>query len=365
MRQNLLKTILLFLFVFGIHSSLFSQKKTNIVYTDAKELTLIGKATPTPNFYHRIDTVKYNNIPPRVKKLFTQSAGLAITFKTNSNIISARWSTANPKSDNNTTDIMRKGLDLYIKRDGQWIFAGVGRPVVNKTSTTYTLVENMEDGEKECILYLPLYDETKSLEIGVTEGNYVTPIPNPFRKKVIVYGSSITQGASAGRAGLAYLARMSRKLGIDFINLGLSGSGKMEPTVIDMLKDMKADAYIFDCAANPSPDEITERTFNAVASIRKYHPDAPIIMIESVVRESGNFNTKIRERVAQQNQNFKKEYLRLIDAGITDLFYIEGSLLGTDHEGTVDGVHPTDLGFDRMLQIIEPEVQKVMEKYGI
>ena len=41
-------------------------------YVDASRLTLIGKVMPTPeNVYHRVDTVKYNDMPFQVKRLFT------------------------------------------------------------------------------------------------------------------------------------------------------------------------------------------------------------------------------------------------------------------------------------------------------
>ena len=37
-------------------------------YVDAFRLTLIGKVMPTPeNVYHRVDTVKYNDMPFQVK----------------------------------------------------------------------------------------------------------------------------------------------------------------------------------------------------------------------------------------------------------------------------------------------------------
>lgn len=333
------------------------------VYYDAREFTLIGKAAPTPEFYHRVDTAKYNDLPAVVKRLFTNSSGLAIMFKTNSNVISAKWSTVNPRSMNNMTDIAHKGLDLYIKRNGKWIFAGVGRPTGN--STKAELVNYMADGEKECLLYLPLYDELKSLEIGISESCYIKPIPNPFSRQVIIYGSSIVQGASASRPGMAYPARMSRSLGIDFINFGLSGNGKMEGTVADMIKDMKAEAYILDCVPNPNPEEITERTAYLVKTIRKHHPKAPIIMISGGWRENANFNVKLKEQVLKKNENFKKEYEKLKDSGVKDLYYIEGNRLGDDHEGSTDSIHPNDLGFERMLQEIQPAIADILHQHGI
>lgn len=352
-----------FLICFFLFAAVYSISGQEMIYKNAKELTLIGKVLPTPEFYHRVDTARYNEMPQRVKKLFTNSSGMGITFKTNSNIISAKWTTATPETPDNMTGIVHRGLDLYIKKDGEWIFAGVGRPKEN--SNTVIIVENMADGEKECLLYLPLYDEVKSLEIGITKNSRIEKIPNPFRKNVLIYGSSITQGASASRPGMAYPSRMARKTGINFINWGLSGNGKMQTSVANMIAETEADAYILDCAGNPSPEEITLRTGYLVTSIRKNHPEAPIIMIQRVASESGNFNKKIRERVTLQNQNYKTEYEKLKAKGIKDLYYIEGNLLGSDHEGTTDGAHPNDIGFDRMLRIIEPAVIEILKKYGI
>lgn len=363
MRSRITNVVLtLSLVVIGV-IPVCGQNTAKQVYYDAREFTLIGKAASTPQFYHRVDTVKYNEMPVIVKRLFTNSSGLAIMFKTNSNIISAKWSTVNSHSMNNMTDIAHKGLDLYIKRNGKWIFAGVGRPTGN--STKAELVNNMADGEKECLLYLPLYDELKSLEIGISDNCYIKPIPNPFSQRVIIYGSSIVQGASAGRPGMAYPARMSRSLGIDFINFGLSGNGRMEKTVADMIKDMKADAYILDCVPNPSPEEITERAAYLITTIRKHHPSAPIIMVSGGWRENANFNVKLKERLLKKNENFKREYKKLKDSGMKNLYYIEGNMLGDDHEGSTDSIHPNDLGFDRMLQAIQPVIANVLQQHGI
>jgi hypothetical protein len=37
------------------------------------------------------------------------------------------------------------------------------------------------------------------------------------------------------------------------------------------------------------------------------------------------------------------------------------SLLGSDGEATVDGTHPTDLGFDRMADAFAPVLRRVLD----
>lgn len=337
---------------------------TKQVYTKASGLTLIGKVMPGKDTYRRLDTADYPAIPPFVKYLLTNSAGMAVCFKTNSNVISAKWCVSASKPTPNMSAIAAKGLDLYIKKDGKWQFAGIGSP--KEQCNDEILVKNLESGEKECLLYLPLYDKIDNPEVGVEAGSSIAPIPNPFQKKILIYGSSILQGAAASRPGMAYPSRLERETGLYFVNFGLSGSAKMEPAVADVVAAVDADAYILDCVPNSSPQQITERTASLVNKIRSAHPKAPIIIVQTLVREHGYFDTVIGKHVKDQNDNIQTEFLKLQKQGVKDLYFISGkNLLGSDHEATVDGTHPNDIGFDRMIQVIKPGILKIFRKYGI
>src|SRR5690606_27105593 len=135
--------------------------------------------------------------------------------------------------------------------------------------------------------------------------------------------------------------------------------------VAEMIAAMPADAIILDCVPNSSPEQITERTADLVRIIRKKHPDVPIIAIQSIIREGGNFDRSIADRVTKQNANFQREIGQLQQTDRHLHFITADGLLGTDHEGTTDGTHPNDLGFDRMLQKIRPEVERILQQYGI
>ncbi|MEA4936669.1 MAG: family 20 glycosylhydrolase [Paludibacter sp.] len=330
-------------------------------FVRADSLTVIGKAMDTKKIYHRVDTTVYTKMPQKVKSLFTNSAGLAIAFTTNSTSVSAKWSVKGGKGLANMSDINSMGLDLYIKKDGTWRYAGIGRP--EGAYSEQVIATNMDTLTKECLLYLPTYDEITSLEIGVDKSSFIKPSASPFTGKYVIYGSSITQGASASRPGLAYPARMARITGLNFINLGLSGNGKMEAPVIEMLGDIHCDAYIMDCIANPSPEEILERAPLAIRYLRKKHPEIPIIFIQSVLREKGLFDQEVRLKSKQQNEAIERVFNDLQKEQIPRLYLIkENKFLGTDNEGTIDGVHPNDLGFDRMIQVIQPEILSILNK---
>lgn len=351
-----MKVSLTFAFLFF---TCYAGSAQDVQYTDARALTLYGKSAVSGPLFHRVDTARYNDMPKQVKVLATYPAGLVIAFKTDTREIYGKWRVKPGRSYKNMTAIASRGLDLYIKKDGQWVFAGAGVP--GDSVTTHKIVGNMAGGEKQCLLFLPTYDEVLELAVGVEQGSYIRPLTIEWKGRIVIYGSSITQGASASRPGMAYPAQLSRRLGYEVVNLGFSGSGRMEESVGRVVADAHADLFILDCAANPTPQQILDRTENFVKQIREKHTGVPILMIESVVREGGNFDQKIQKTVNDQNKNFRSVHAKLVKDGMQKLHLINGDdLLGHDHEGTVDGTHPNDLGFDRMLQVIEPKVRAIL-----
>jgi len=341
-----------------------AQRTGELKFIPADRFTLVGKCEPTLNPYNRIDTNKYKDLPPRVVQLLSHSAGIAISFKTNSNVISAKWCVTASKALPNMVPTAQKGLDLYIKNGQKWQFAGIGK--VTGICNEEILIGRMDNTEKECLLYLPLYDQVDKLEIGIVKNADIAANNNPFVKRVLIYGSSIVQGTGASRPGMAYPARLSRATGINFINLGLSGSAKMEPEVADMVAAIDADAYILDCVPNTNPELITERIANFISTVRKRNPDIPIIVMQSLIRENGYWDKVLGAQVRQQNINIQKEILSLLQKGIKNLYFITSeNMIGDDHEGTIDGTHPNDLGYDRMIQYITPLISDILNKHNI
>jgi hypothetical protein len=341
-----------------------SLKKEDKRYVEVGRDVLHGYQRHEGGTFHRVDTGKYADMPSGVKSLYTHTPGMYVHFKTTSTTIRALWCTTRAKSYNNLTAIAFEGLDLYINRDGQWVHAGVGRPGANDCNA-HTLVSNMDEGEKEGLLYLPLYDGVEGLELEIDLDAELTFLPSPFKPKVPIYGTSIVHGASASRAGLAYPARLSRMLGVDFINLGISGSAKMEASVAKMIADYEMDALILDCIPNCSPNDIQERTATFIQIIREKHPTLPILAIEGAMFESGNFNRAIADDMNLRNERFRAE-IKALQAHDPHIYLLgaEG-LLGDDHEGTIDGTHPNDLGFDRMIQKILPFTKNILTKYKL
>ena len=356
---------ILFIFIFAVLClSAFAQ---GVSWHDASGLTIIGKPIPTSKPFTRIDGSVYKFNDKTIDLYAGYSTGLAVLFETDSKVIKARWTTGQNNASKNMTAIVCKGLDLYIMKDGEWVFAGVGAPSMKKAPYSKhedTIVSDMAEGSKQCLLYLPLFDEVGSLEIGVEEGSVIRPMENPFRGKIIVHGSSITHGASASRPGMSYPARFGRDNGLNTCNVGFSGMCKLQMEYAHYLADIKdVDAFIFDTFSNPQADVIYENFDKFVDVVRAAHPDVPMIFLQTERRETRNFSTK-REASEDAKQKAAEEVVKRRMKSDKHMYFISSEeFLGHEHIATVDGVHPTDLGFTYMLESITPKILKILKKY--
>ena len=346
--------------------SVFAQK---VRYYNAAELNVIGKAIPTSKDFTRIDTTAYKFNDDVIDEFASHSTGLAVLFATDSPFIKARWITSGKNASENMTAIAQKGLDLYIKQEGKWVFAGVGRPLMDKGPLYEhhegTIVKSMAPGRKECLLYLPLYDRLDSLYIGIEEGSYIEPIENPFKYRIVVKGSSVTHGLAASRPGMTYGARFGRDNGFYCFNLGFSGKSKLQPEYAKYLADIEADAFIFDTFSNPSAELIHENFDRFVDIIRAAHPQTPLIFMQTERRESRNFDTWREDFEATKQAAAEEEIRERMKTDKHIYFLPSDDFLGDEHIATSDGSHPTDLGFTYMLESISPKILKILRKYGI
>ena len=340
-----------------------------IKWHDAADLTIIGKPIPTSKPFTRVDTAVYKFGSVTIDRYANYSTGLAVLFETDSRSIRAKWTTGGSNSGQNQTAIAQKGLDMYILKDGKWVFAGTGNPVMGKAPFNKhesVVVTDMAEGPKQCLLYLPLFDRVDNLEIGLEEEASIKPLANPFRHNIIVHGSSITHGASASRSGMTYAARLGRDNGWYTSNLGFSGMCKLQKEYAHYLADIKdVDAFIFDTFSNPNAEEITARFNEFVDIVRAAHPGVPMIFLQTERREIRNFNVK-RDASEQAKQDAAEQVVKARMKTDKHIYFIDSDgFLGTDHLGTVDGTHPNDLGFARMLEVITPKIKKTLKKYGI
>ena len=365
------------------------QKASELKYYDVRELGLpvIGRGfadcirendTVSDGYYTRLPASMQGKVRKAVWDLGQNSSGIAVRFRSDSKCIGARWKLLNNFGMAHMAATGVKGLDLYaLGDDNQWHFAGTAQP--NGKVSSNVFIRKMDGRMREYLIYLPLYDGVTSLEIGIdsTAGIMQPENPsllppaaeNPAEGAILVYGTSVTQGGCATRPGMSFTSILERKLHRQTINLGFSGNGRMDGIIAEAIARVPASVYVIDCLANCTYDIIRDSTEYFIRTIAEANPQTPILMLSNYCYPYHWLDAQFREDAAKENALWKEFCDRLRKEGYKNIRYIDlysdcnmkKSAIGPDHEGTVDGVHMTDLGFLRYAETLLPYLEKALK----
>ncbi len=356
-----------------LSTAAMAAEKPVIKYVDAQTLNHIGKMCKTTNPYNRVEVADYQ---PELTKVESErlicSAGQAILFTTDATEIWVKAKYGYNRTPDSMPRVASHGFNLFIQKDGEWLWAaskspgkGTDKAGLPREEQPLKLIANMDGATRQCMLYLPLFSELTSLEVGVPEGSLLEPLANPFRHNIAIFGSSFTQGASASGAGLTYPAFLQRQTGLNLCSFGMSGQSKLQRVMGEILGGTMADAYICDSFSNPTVEEIGSRIRPFLDEIRKRNPKAPVIFLRTIYRESRNFDTR-SERRERERIEFVEALLNDIVKEYNDVYYVAvPDQTGTDHLTSADGTHPYSWGYKRWADAIQPEIVKILKKYNL
>lgn len=362
-----MKIIALFVVLFALVSPLKAQWVWHNPL-QAEENVVQGQGWPEElkGSYARLPEQAKELVRSAVWGLSRNNAGVAIHFYSNSPRIRVRYQVAGGYAMPHMPSTGVSGVDLYARNqdgDDYWCAAkySFGDTVVYDYRD---LVYNSRHGKGyEYRLYLPLYNSVKWLEIGVPEGNYFEFIPRRTEKPIVVYGTSIAQGACASRPGMAWTSILERKLDRPLINVGFSGNGKLEKNVIDFINRIDAAVYVLDCMPNMYKDDDPEELLvAAVKQIREKHPETPVLITEHDGYTNERTNAGQREAYTKANIAARKAYEQLKQEGVAGLYFLSHGEIGMDMEAMVDGVHPTDYGMVIYAQAYEKVLRDILKE---
>jgi lysophospholipase L1-like esterase len=315
------------------------------------------------NPFNRLPLFCKEKLEKDVWSLSQESAGISIRFTSNTTKIIVAWTLYNEVNQYDKYNMNQMaftgvmGMDLYYKNGNNWQFLNTAR--ANNMDNRFLLINNMTAEMREYKLYLPLYYGVTKLEIGI---DYAASIEKPksnHSQPVVFFGSSITQGCSASRPGMAYPSIISRKLDVDCVNLGFTGYGKMEGNMAEIMSEIDASCYVIECIPNISVKEIHDNARPLVETIRKKHPTTPIVFVDGMNNEESSLDDSTQKATLDKNHALKSEYKKMLEKGYSNIFYVESKdALGSDHEATVDGVHFTDLGSMRYADFLIEKFKK-------
>lgn len=341
-------------------------------YVDAQELRVINKGWDnTLRKYTRIPANLKDSVRPDLWERSQCSSGIGVRFATNSTRIGVKYELLWNTHMIHMADTGLKGTDLYIfEGDSTWRHVNTNRPYVNNKEEKIcesTYVSNLDGEMHEYMVYMPLYDGVEELWIKVDSDAVITPGRLDLidkDTKIIAYGTSILQGGCASRTGMASTNIISRALNCEVVNIGISGEGKMDNCMARAMAEIEdADLYLIDPVPNCTEMMCDTLTYDFINILRKARPDVPIVMLEGPIYPYARYDSFFNKYLPAKNAAFRRNYERLKAENPDNLYYVDSfELDGVEDDGTVDGIHLTDLGFKYYAEKMTPILRDILAK---
>ena len=317
-----------------------------VKWIDGRFLPIEGRAfDDVDHYYDRLPKNVTTNVNEGVREMKHHTTGMQFRFTTDSKKLHFRWM---PWSEGLEMDHMpstgMSGIDVYRfdAAKGKWLFYKTGR--IWQPKKGGSLDVGWTPGTP-CLVNLPLYNGIKSFSLGIDKDATVTALPprkSGVNKPVVFYGTSITHGGCCSRPGMAFPSIVGRQFDVPIVNLGFSGSGRMELEMSEHLARIDASCYVLDCLWNMGgtrwvKEKHRERYEPFIRNLRAKRPGVPIVMAE---------HCDVYCKGPDERDRFIKGlYDKLIAEGWTNLVYLPNAgMYPDDLEGTVDGAHASDYG---------------------
>ncbi|MBE7046385.1 MAG: hypothetical protein E7396_03115 [Ruminococcaceae bacterium] len=291
--------------------------------------------------------------------LRTHTSGGRIRFKCDSDeyAIITRQPYCHPSPI--STNVLTSGFDIYVDGVYNRTFSPVQVPE-NGGYQSRVKMERHQDKLSDITIHMPPYGQVSSVLVGIKKGSKIER-PTPYKdiKPVVFYGSSITQGAAASRPGNIYQNILSRRLNFDFINLGFSGNCKAEPEMAEYINSLDMSVFVYDYDHNAKNLEDLVATHEPFYHlIREKNPTLPIVFMSRPLYLLNDVEIK-------RLVHIKEVYERAKANGDNNVYFIDGSKVTENfgqHDATVDGVHPNDLGFFGIAEKMEPVFKEIFDR---
>ncbi len=314
---------------------------------------------PDGPLYRLPDHFTEENSSPGLCSLKKHTSGGQLAFRTDSKYIALRADVSEAACDmNHMPRTGSSGFDLFEHRSCGDFYVGACRPVPECLKGKFfeaMLLYNAGPGMHSYRLNLPLYGSVSNFALGFAPGAKIEP-PEPFAlpDPVLFYGSSITQGGCASRPGNNYCTMLCRKLNLEQINLGFSGNAKGEAIVAEAIAGLRLSLLVYDYDHNaPNPEHLARTHEPFFRIIRNARPELPVLMMTRGDKPDPRCTAIVRAT-----------YEHALAAGDRKVRFIDGreffACLEDPNMGTVDGCHPTDLGFYCMYQRILPVMREIL-----
>jgi lysophospholipase L1-like esterase len=174
-------------------------------------------------------------------------------------------------------------------------------------------------------------------------------------RRWLTFGSSITHGYSPVTRQQCYVALTARSLGIEVVNLGLSGSCMCEKAAVDYLAS-RTDWDFITCEvgvnmrANYEPDVFDQRVRYLVETLTTRHPGKPVVLISPFTSAADYAIEPTRD--SRRTAGFREKLAAIaIEYASRGVHLLDGREILSSFAGlTCDFVHPSTTGHALMAE---------------
>ena len=343
-------TLVLALTYFGLWSQ---EPQADLRWYTTQDLQLSGVLKdPEILPFQRLPESYREKVRPVLWGLSENSAGVYIDFETDATEINVQYRVSGPLALPHMPATGVSGLDLYAQDEtGSWQWLRGNYQIAEESTYRFTGIKptNRED-LRTYRLYLPLYNSVTYLQIGLPLSARFHQEDPKMEKPVIIYGTSIVQGACASRPGMAWTGILGRQIEQPVVNLGFSGNGRLEPEIIEIMTRQDAAVFVLDCMPNFTagnglgPADAEFRILESVRSIRAKFPNTPILLMDHAGYSDGFMQPQREMHYTQLNEALAKARNQIQKLNIPEVYRLTIEEIGLDADCFVDGTHPTDAG---------------------
>ena len=203
---------------------------------------------------------------------------------------------------------------------------------------------SLPEGVKRVRIQFPWSVASSLVSLELDDGAIAVPVIK--KRKILMFGDSITQGYDASRPELAYAVRLADFLSADAINKGIAGEqffGKLPTLKDDFTPDLITVAYGTNDWRHGTKERLLRECTAFFKNLRESYPDTKIIALtplwrvdidnEQVIGEPLSFVTKFIKQTVRETEN----------AVFIDCINL---IPHRPKHYQTDGVHPIDSGFE-------------------
>lgn len=317
----------------------------------------------------------FDRIPAKVKEIlpgvwknnFHSSAGMCAHFVTESAQIRIRCQLGSEQlGEPNFNVAAFSGTALYVcdPREKRWRWAAATPHfALNDRNPDYVLLEGLPREKRRYRLYLPFRNQILKIAVGIDRNAGWEVTPPRTEPPLVYYGTSLIHGAFVTHPGLGTAQIVARELDLPLVNMGFSGSAKLEIEMARLLAELDARVYVIDAYHNLTAELIEERMEPFLHELCARRPGTPVLFLGAPAVLNAWLKPD-RLQIDEKKITLMGKIAKKIKKRYANLHYLKGTNFYGSDDVSIDGIHVNDAAFGHMSKILIRKIRTILDGGG-